>query len=337
MLKIVNTNVKIGTRIILLESWQKKFLNFNQFSAFPYEFIIDEIIRNRHTKQSLYICKSVTTRTQTPIKIALSQNAINYLFATEVCDLNIGLSFEEYYPIENSELLITSILNPNEVIPGIFKTSINIIEVHKTPILCIDFQIDFINGNGFTNLNYYTFKDRQYVWKFLLHDDISHMTDYEKMFRDTLIHKSFVKQSCEILAQYLETQGATNHADALRKRALAHDDSKINNIDELSALSKIINDRSSLMDPTIQLSTFKIDYIKLHWSNNSHHPEFFSSVLDMTKLDIMEMCCDWHARSLQHKTNFLDFVEIRQQNRFHFPNWMYEEIKHYCNILANSI
>ena len=106
--------------------------------------------------------------------------------------------------------------------------------------------------------------------------------------------------------------------------------------DELSALARIINDKSTLRDSTKQLSQIKQDAIKLHWKHNTHHPEHFKSPTDMSRLDVMEMCCDWHARSVQYETNFLDFVKKRQKDRFHFPIWMFEEIWHYCEILDSK-
>ena len=149
-----------------------------------------------------------------------------------------------------------------------------------------------------------------------MHEDISYMTDYEKMFQDTIIHKEYVMNSCEILARYLESKGALNHAKKLRERAKVHDNSKICCEDELHALSRIINDKTSLKDSSKQLSEIKQDAIRLHWKHNSHHPEHFKSPMDMSRLDVMEMCCDWHARSKQYGTNLLDFVKERQNNRF---------------------
>ena len=337
MLKVTNTEVKPGTRIILFEEWHEKVLNFSHLSNFPYEFFIDEIIKDKNTKQTYYICKSATGKNAKTYKIALTHNVINYLFAQEVPDLNIGLNFKEFLPMENSKVLITNTRNPSEVIPGIFKIEISLVPLLEKMLISLDFEINYINGDGFTSINYYSCGNRKYVWKFLLSEDTSYMTDYEKMFRDTVIHKSYVMKSCEILAEYLEKQGAKTHAEALRQRAIIHDNSKINNADELNALSRIINDKTSLVDASAQLSSIKQDAIKLHWKHNLHHPEYHSCVEDMSRLDVMEMCCDWHARSSQYHTNFLEFVETRQKDRFHFPDWMYEEIKHYCMILANKI
>lgn len=337
MLKLTNVDNKNEARITLFEDWHEKIIQFSQFPAFPYEFIIEEIVKDKLTKQTYYLCASVKSKNNKTFKLALTKNVVNYLFAQEVPDQNIGLSFKEYLPEENSQILITNSRNPNEVVPGIFKADINLIELNGKSILCLDFKIYYINGDGFTSINYYSCGNRKYEWKFLFHEDISYMTDYEKMFRDTLIHKSFVRKSCEILARYLEKEGASNHAKMLRQRAIVHDNSKIENSDELNALSRIINDKTCLTNASSQLSTIKQDAIKLHWKHNTHHPEFFKSMEDMSRLDIMEMCCDWHARSSQYKTDFLSFVETRQKDRFHFPEWMYAEIMHYCKILASSI
>ena len=162
------------------------------------------------------------------------------------------------------------------------------------------------------------------------------MTDYEKMFADTLIHKQYVMKSCKKLSSYLEREGAEEHARMLRERAKVHDNSKIVNQDEMYALSRIINDKSSLKDPDKQLSQIKKDAIALHWKNNSHHPEHFKNPMDMSRLDVMEMCCDWHARSTQYGTDFLSYIKKNQENRFHFPDWMFQEIWYYCQILDSK-
>ena len=129
----------------------------------------------------------------------------------------------------------------------------------------------------------------------------------------------------------------TAHAEELRRRAKVHDDSKMSCTDELHALSRIINDKTTLRNASAQLSPIKKDAIALHWKHNSHHPEHFKSVIDMTRVDVMEMCCDWHARSTQYKTDLLEFVKKQQEERFHFPEWMFAEIWHYCEILTLDI
>ena len=329
MLKIDNSLMKKGTKIRLPETWHDKVVRFNQDSNFPYEFFIEEIVREK--KETYCICKAEKKSCKNN-KLILSEDAISYLLADEVADQNIGLSFKEYLPMENSEILLTNCRNPSEVVPGIFKIDVEL----KDGIVGLKFIIDFINGDGFSSIKLYSSGTKKSNWKFIRNPDVSYMTEYEKMFCDTLIHKSYVKQSCEKLALYLEKEGAIEHAKQLRERAKVHDNSKICCREELHALSRIIDDKSTLKDASKQLSEIKKDAIRLHWKHNSHHPEFYKTSTDMSRLDVMEMCCDWHARSTQFNTNFLEYVKTQQKVRFHFPDWLFAEIMHYCEILDSK-
>jgi hypothetical protein len=251
-------------------------------------------------------------------------------------DLNVGLYFKEYLPTEDSGILITNVRNLSEVVPATFSASPELVTINNESIVCIDLTLVFINGTGATSIRYYLNSFMGYTWKYIHNPDTSYMTDYEKIFQDTLIHKELVLKSCEKLARYLDSQNAHRHAKMLRARSIIHDNSKTSNEEELIALSKIINDKSSMRDASVQLSSVMKDAIKLHWKNNSHHPEHYESVLDMTRLDVMEMCCDWYARSIQYGSDFLSFVKERQETRFHFPDWMFAEIWHYCQVLNSE-
>ena len=329
MLNVGKIKLETGKRIVLPETWHEKIVTFCKMS-YPYEFFIEELIKSK--KETYCLCKAAKNK-----EIVITAFAAKYLLASEVTDSNIGLSFKEYLPVENEKVLITSDRNPNKIIPAIFISDVEMVEVKEKSYVCINFKLNFMNGKGFAELRYFCEGSQKSTWKFLNNEDITYMSDYEKEFRDTLIHKEYVKKSCEKLARYLEKEGAEEHAKALRQRGVIHDNSKISNEDELYALSRIINDKESLMDSSKSLSPMKLDAIKLHWKNNTHHPEHFKSPVDMSKLDIMEMCCDWHARSTQYNTNFLEFVKKRQEDRFHFPDWMFAEIWHYCQVLASEI
>ena len=337
MLKVNLGSLDVGTRFYLPEAWHEKILNFSKKEAFPYEFCVDEVFESSDYSDTFYICTSVKTESGEAQKLAISEFVLKYMFAEEVPDSNIGLYFNEYLPLEDSKILVTNVRNPSEVIPVTIELRADLMEFHEESFICLNFILNFINGVGFTSIKHYSNEPQKYVWKFLMHPDISYMTDYEKIFQDTIVHKEYVVRSCEKLAMYLDRVGATEHAKQLRARALVHDNSKISNEDEMKALSRIINDKTSLKDPTKQLSPIKKDAIKLHWKNNSHHPEHFKTPIDMSKLDIMEMCCDWHARSVQYGSDFLSFVKLRQNDRFHFPEWMFAEIWHYCEVLASDV
>lgn len=335
MLQLIK-EVPINVPIVLRESWHEKLLKFGKLSSCPYEFTITKIYKNYpKTKETYCICEA--EKKGKPFKIAITQHVAKYLLSQEVPDANNGFSFNQYLPVENSQLLITNERNENLITPGLFRLDLHLIELDNETFICMAFVIDYCNGKGFSYLPYFTIGSKKATWKFLFHSDESYMTEYEKMYRDTLIHRSFVIKSCQKLSKYLENHGATEHATLLMKRAYIHDESKISCPDELYALSRIINDKKSLKDASHRLSPIQEDALHLHFKHNSHHPEHFSSPEDMERIDIMEMCCDWHARSTQYNTNFLPFIKERQENRFHFPEWMFMEIWHYCTVLDSDI
>ncbi|MDO5556965.1 MAG: DUF5662 family protein [Clostridia bacterium] len=304
--------------------------------SFPRFFDIKDSFFNQRTKENIFVgeSKSIKKPTSKKVKICFSEFLLRFILGNEVgVSLNEGFSFNEYLPMTNTNILITSISTLSEVQPAIFKLIVGEINLPSgEPCLLLSFVIDYSNGKSFANLRYYTRKSHRATWKFLFSDDTSFMTEYEKMFRDTFIHKKYILESGKILINFLNAEGAVNHAKQLQERLLAHDDSKIKCEDELLALARISNN-SSLKDPSQSLLQINQEALLLHWKNNSHHPEHFKTSYDMTKLDLMEMCCDWHARSVELGTNFLEFVQTRQNNRFHFPNIIFEEIMFYCKIL----
>jgi hypothetical protein len=151
---------------------------------------------------------------------------------------------------------------------------------------------------------------------------------------ETLIHKQYILQSARILSRYLIENGNLDAALELVKRCSVHDDSKFSP-EEIYAFIKLSN-KESLKNAKATLDEATKEALKLHWENNGHHPEHFEDYSMMTDLDLMEMACDCNARSMQYDTNLLDFIEIRQEQRFHFPTDMYEKYKSYCVILANG-
>lgn len=152
---------------------------------------------------------------------------------------------------------------------------------------------------------------------------------------DTTIHKCYFLKSCSKMAKYFLEQGNKDMALNIMVRASVHDISKFKH-DEFDALSKISNDMSCMTNAKQSLSQAKENAIKLHWANNSHHPEHWKDYREMTEIDIIEMVCDWHSRSVQFKTDLLSFVKERQEKRFKFPKDIYKKVIFYCNILLKE-
>ena len=156
-----------------------------------------------------------------------------------------------------------------------------------------------------------------------------------KQIDDTIIHKKLVMDACYKLAKYLFQVHRDDDAFVLLKRAQVHDNSKLCK-DELESLQKIVGTNDGMTNPEYKMTCDDKKCIELHWKNNRHHPEHFEDVRDMSEIDIMEMVCDWYARSIQYKTDFIHFVITRQENRFHFPDDMFNKILVYCDILLQE-
>ena len=54
--------------------------------------------------------------------------------------------------------------------------------------------------------------------------------------------------------------------------------------------------------------------ITLHFSRNSHHPEYYFNPADMGFLDIIEMVFDWNAAAKTYGTNTLsESLEVQRK------------------------
>lgn len=155
-----------------------------------------------------------------------------------------------------------------------------------------------------------------------------------QMAEDTTTHKKIVMDNCLLLAKHFANNGEVDFAIELLKRGANHDNSKFN-CTEFKSLSRILKSKDCFTDASVSLSNEEKQAIAYHWKHNRHHPEYFDDISEMTRLDIAEMVCDWFARSLQYKTDFIPFIEERQKNRFHFSPEKFEEIHSFCVTLES--
>lgn len=159
----------------------------------------------------------------------------------------------------------------------------------------------------------------------------------EKQIKDTIIHKKYFFDSSLIMFDLLLEEGKDELAINFIRRASVHDNSKLlpEEIDALSKIAPLQEDDDGFTNPNYRLNEKQLDLIRIHWKHNRHHPEFFQNINDMTELDILEMICDWHSRSVEFGTNLIDFVMSRQENRFHFPDEMFEYILMMCKKMVD--
>lgn len=325
--------LKEGTTIFLPETWHDKILEFLCMSEFPYHFLFKEKVKAHELKEPLYLFASEMKKGKKQKSLLLSANVVKCLFATEVPDSNIGCSFREYVPKENTKLIITSKRNPSHVHGMFFHLSVNCVKMENEKVPYLDFLLENLIGTSFNDLSLYT-KDNKYTWKFLESQDTSYMSRFEMTIQDAFIHKAYVMRECQKLAEYLNSKGAKEHARLILERGKSHDNSKITCEEEFTALSKIIHLKGK-MSSLESLSPYESEFVKLHQKHNSHHIEYHKSVYDVPRIDLMEFSCDICARSKQKGTNPIDYLTRAQEERFHFPQYMLDEIMLYCNYLRD--
>lgn len=160
-------------------------------------------------------------------------------------------------------------------------------------------------------------------------------TDIKKlasMAEDTINHKKLVLDNCYLLFKYLVENNKLQLGIDLLKRGATHDNSKFE-ASEFSGLAKILKGKDCFTNADYKLTPDEIKAIENHWKKNRHHPEYFSYSSEMSELDMIEMVCDWFARSRQYGTEFIPFVIERQKNRFHFEDKQFQFILEYCYLI----
>ena len=149
---------------------------------------------------------------------------------------------------------------------------------------------------------------------------------------DTLTHKQLFIQSAIKMIDYLYTIKDYESALELAKRASTHDHSKFDD-DEIEQFIQLPKQVGASAPPNGILTDDQKLLIEVHWKKNRHHPEFFSDYHKMDKIDILEMCCDWHARSVQFKNDFMTYVLTVPKKRFGFDDEFFATVFSYCEVL----
>ena len=164
---------------------------------------------------------------------------------------------------------------------------------------------------------------------------IKNNNSVQRHVKDTLIHKELFTRSCRKMVMHLYDLGRDEDALKLARRCIIHDNSKLEN-DEIGMFSKIPTEDMECNKPHGELCDDDKKLIALHWSRNSHHPEFFDDYHQMEEVDIIEMCCDWHSRTIQFGTELIPYLLNTQRKRFGFDDEFFAKILEYCEFLNND-
>ena len=149
-----------------------------------------------------------------------------------------------------------------------------------------------------------------------------------KHLDSVLEHIETVQKYMKKIAKILLEQGDASLYRELYAAAQIHDNSKISNEIEFLYLRSSTKEK----DPEKFFMA-----LKCHQSNNSHHIEYHQCVSDMTDVQLIEMICDWRARSVEQNTNILDWVkEFCKIHNISKQGKDWKRIKKYINMLIEE-
>jgi len=140
-------------------------------------------------------------------------------------------------------------------------------------------------------------------------------------------HIHHVQESATILAERCIQTGNTNLGIALMQNAARHDNSKYSGI-ELRYLVLDETDNGEL----IRLA---VDH---HNKTNLHHPEaWVGGIKEMSDLYMMEMVCDWRARSTEFGTDLREWIAECATEKFSFRknDRVFKDIQKYLRIILD--
>ena len=156
------------------------------------------------------------------------------------------------------------------------------------------------------------------------------MREIKMHIEDTLLHKKFFNEACLKMIDYLYKMRRDDDTLELARRCIVHDNSKLTD-EEINLFLQLSEEVSGHKR---QLTEQHKALLAVHWKNNRHHPEYHDNCNNMSEIDIIEMVCDWSARSMQFKNNAVEYAVETARKRFSFNDEMFEKILMYCRVMS---
>lgn len=144
-------------------------------------------------------------------------------------------------------------------------------------------------------------------------------------------HIQNVQDNCIILGKKLIERGCIELGANLIKNGFLHDSSKFSGIEweNMTPLTTIEerNEKAKLKMA-----------IQHHSKTNSHHPEYWGNIKDMPNIAILEMVCDWKARSEEFGTSLRDWIDESALKRWNFTknDEVYKKIIEYVDMICEK-
>ena len=144
-------------------------------------------------------------------------------------------------------------------------------------------------------------------------------------------HIKNVEENCILLGEKLILNGEIDLGRQLIANGFGHDLSKFRGIEWQELTVRGVNDDES--------SKLKLRMaIEQHNSTNSHHPEFWGGINKMPLIFLLELLCDWKARSEEFGTALIDYINGAAMKRFKFDknDEVYKILIKYMDLLCEK-
>ncbi len=144
--------------------------------------------------------------------------------------------------------------------------------------------------------------------------------------KSVLRHIENVRDDCLLLGERLITKGEKALGIELIGLGGIHDYSKIKNRVEFDGLRGHLHGTPQF-----------IEAAKCHIHSNPHHPEYWHGIVEMPRLYIAEMVCDWKSRSSEFGNDLRWWIKEKATGKFEFATTgrVYKEIKYFVDILLD--
>lgn len=148
-----------------------------------------------------------------------------------------------------------------------------------------------------------------------------------------LRHIELVQQNCIQIAKKLIEVGDCDLGRHLIQNAMQHDGSKFIGIEwdcmKAYSVKKKLNKEESI-DLGKAANT--------HARSNPHHPEYWGGIHNMPEVYIIEMVCDWRARSIEFAKDLREWIDNEASKRYKFnkTDKVYTTITKYLDVLLNK-
>lgn len=160
--------------------------------------------------------------------------------------------------------------------------------------------------------------------------DSKDQTDIDAKYLEHLLrHMENVRENCIVVGKHLIENGEVALGRSVIRNGICHDVSKLDGVEwdiRLFECKKQNKEQKHDLERAIGH----------HISTNEHHPEFWNGIQNMPEVHVIEMVCDWKARSTEFGTDLRNWIEetAKEKYGFHTCDKVYSMIFKYVEILC---